>query len=157
MRKLLLLIYVLGLPCASWAQSNSASWANLSTLQAGERIQVVQTNSTKISGTFSNVSDAAITLQEQSGPQTIQRQDVRSVKLAERAHRLRNILIGGAVGAGVGAGIGAGAFHGCTSGCIGGVTTAEVAAVAALGGFLGGAVVGAFLPSHKTIYRAPAH
>ena len=111
MRKLLFLICVLGMPCASWAQSNPAPWENLNMLQAGEKIQGVEINSKKVSGTFLNVSDAAISLQEKAGQQTIQRQDVQSVKLRKHQHRLRNTLIGAAVGAGVGAGIGAATAH----------------------------------------------
>jgi hypothetical protein len=107
MRKILFLICVLGIPCASWSQTNQASWANLSTLRAGQKIQVVEMNSKKHSGTFVNVSDTAIWYKEAAGEQAIQRHDVRSVKLMENKHRLRNTLIGGAVGAGAGAGIGA--------------------------------------------------
>ena len=42
MRKSLFLICVLGLPCVSWAQTNRASWANLSALRAGQKIQIVE-------------------------------------------------------------------------------------------------------------------
>ena len=52
MRKVLLLICVLGMSCASWAQTNPSSWENLNTLHAGEKIQVVETTSKKISGTL---------------------------------------------------------------------------------------------------------
>lgn len=150
MRKLLFLICVLGLPCASWAQTNPASWENLNMLQAGEKIQVVEMNSKKVSGTFVNISDAVISLQEGAGPHAIQRQDVRSVKLMKAQHRLRNVLIGGAVGAGAGAGITAASWenHGFTGGKGTGAT------VGAVIGFAGGAIVGALVPSHKTIYRA---
>ena len=158
MRKLLLLICVLGLPCVSWAQTGRASWTNLSALQAGQKIQIVDMNSKKHSGTFVNVSDTAISYQEAAGEQTIQKQDVRSVKLMENKHRLRNTLIGAAVGAGAGAGIGAATYHPkscpanaflCLNGIGGrGLPTAVGAAV----GFVGGVVVGALLPSHKMIY-----
>ena len=117
MRKLLFLICVLGMPCASWAQSNSASWENLNTLQAGEKIQVLEMNSKNISGTFVNVSDVAISLQDKTSQEMVQRQDVRSVKLMKSQNRLRNGLIGAAVGAGVGAGIGAASCHGSGDNC----------------------------------------
>jgi hypothetical protein len=147
MRKSLFLICVLGLPCVSWAQTNRASWANLSALQAGQKIQIVEMNSKKHSGTFANVSDTAILYRETAGEQTIQKQDVRSVKLMA-SHRLRNTIIGGAVGAGAGAGITAGTWenHGFT----GGKGTGAI--VGAVIGFVAGGVVGALLPSHKTIY-----
>jgi hypothetical protein len=152
-RKILFLICVLGIPCASWAQTNQASWANLSALHAGQKIQVVEMNSKKHSGTFVNVSDTAISYKETAGEQTIQKQDVCSVKLMENKHRLRNTLIVGAVGAGAGAGFGAAIYR---SGEIG-TTRGEIAALYAVVGFVGGAVVGALLPTHNTIYSVNSH
>ncbi len=149
MRKVLLLICVLGMSCASWAQTNSSSWENLNTLHAGEKIQVVEMTSKKVSGTFVSVSDAAISLQEEAGPQTIQRQNVLSVKLMKAQHRLRNTLIGAGVGAGAGAGISAAAWE--PHGYAGGRGTG--AAFGAVIGVAGGAVVGALWPSHKLIYH----
>ncbi len=148
MRKTLFLICVLGLPCVSWAQPNRASWANLSALQAGQKIQIVEINSKRHSGTFINVSDAAIMYREAAGERTIQKQDVRSVRLMENNHRLRNTIIGCAVGAGAGAGITAGTWE--NHGFAGGKGTGAV--VGAVIGFVAGAVVGALLPSHKMIY-----
>jgi hypothetical protein len=145
MRNLWILACLLGMPCVV-----SAQWANLNTLQAGQKIQVVE-NSKKDSGTFLSVSDKDISLQGKSGPQTIQRQSVRSVKLMDNRHRLRNALIGAAVGAGSGAGITAAAWE--PHGFVGGRGTG--AGVGAVIGAAGGAVVGALRPGHETIYRAP--
>jgi len=145
MRKFWILACLLGMPCVV-----SAQWENLNTLQVGQKIQVLE-NSKKESGTFLSVSDKDISLQGKSGTQTIHRQDVRSVKLMENKHRLRNTLIGAAVGAGVGAGISAAAWE--PHGYAGGRGTG--AAVGAVIGAAGGAVVGALWPAHETIYRAP--
>jgi hypothetical protein len=144
MRKLWILACALALPCVA-----SAQWDNINKLQAGQKIQVVEVNSKKDSGTFLSVSDQTISLQGKSGQQTIQRQDVASVKLMENKHRLRNALIGGAVGAGAGAGISAAAWE--PRGFAGGRGTG--AAFGAAVGFVGGAVVGAIWPSHELIYR----
>jgi hypothetical protein len=38
MPKLFVLLFVLGLSCAAFAQTNRASWANLSALQPGQKI-----------------------------------------------------------------------------------------------------------------------
>jgi hypothetical protein len=145
MRKFWILACLLGMPCVV-----SAQWGNLNTLQVGQKIQVVQT-SRKDSGTFLSVSDKEISLQAKSGAQTIQRQDVRSVKLMVNKHRVRNTLIGAAVGAGAGAGISAAAWE--PRGYAGGRGTG--AAIGAVIGAAGGAVVGALWPGHETIYRAP--
>jgi hypothetical protein len=107
-----------------------------------------------------SVSATAISLQEKSGEQAIQRQDVRSVKLMENKHRLRNTLIGAGVGAGAGAGIGAAADRPpkpcqpdvlCLSGL--GYDRGLAALVFGVIGLVGGAVVGALLHSHKMIYH----
>ena len=145
MRKFWILACLLAMPSVV-----SAQWEKLSTLQAGDKIQVIE-NSKKDSGTFLSVSDKEISLQGKSGGQTIQRQDVRSVRLMVNKHRVRNTLIGAGVGAGAGAGISAAAWE--PHGFAGGRGTG--AAVGAVIGAVGGAVVGALWPSHETIYRAP--
>ena len=159
MRKISVLLFVLGLSCAAFAQTDRASWANLSGLQPGQRIQVVGITSKKHSGNFVSLSDTAISYRETNGEQSIPKQDVVSVKLMEHKHRLRNTLIVAGVGAGVGAGIGAALHKSCSSQCfcldIGGA--ALPAGVGAVVGGLGGAVVGALLPSHTTIYQVSPH
>jgi hypothetical protein len=158
MRKLGILLSLLGMPCVVSARSSRVTWDNLNTLKAGQKIQVVEVNSKKESGTFVNFSDTAISLQGNSGAQTIQRQDIRSVKLIENKHRLRNTLIGGAVGAGVGAGIGAAAYQPCSptnnTFCLSPGGKGLPAAIGAVVGLVGGGVIGALWPGHETIYRA---
>jgi hypothetical protein len=149
MRKIWFLILVLTATCISWAQSGSSSWQNLSTLQAGQKIQVLEKNGRQVSGTFLNVSEAAISVQDQAGSQAIERQDVLRVKLKNK-HRLRNTFIGAGVGAGAGAVIG-GAWN---NGFIGrGVAAAVMAGIV----LVPGAAVGALVPDHSTIYKVSSH
>jgi hypothetical protein len=155
MRRLLLLICILGVSLAARAQSKRGNWENLSTLRAGDAVQVRELNKTKITGAFLNFTDAAIAVQAETGSLNIQRQDVRSVKRMKNKHRLRNALILAGVGAGVGAGIGAATHHPCPASqslCfdIGGRSLP--AGIGAVAGFLGGGTVGALLPDHETIY-----
>ena len=159
MRKISVLLFVLGLSCAAFAQTDRASWANLSVLQPGQRIQVVGISSKKHSGNFVSLSDTAIFYRETNGEQSIPKQDVVSVKLFEHKHRLRNTLIVAGVGAGVGAGIGAALHKSCSSQsfCLDIGGAALPAGVGAVVGGLGGAVVGALLPSHTTIYQVSPH
>ncbi len=157
MRKLLFAICVFGVSATLQAQGQS--WENLTKLHTGDKIQVLELNSTKVSGKFVSVSDGSISL-EADGTQNIQKQDVKSVKLMRNKHRLRNTLIVAGVGAGVGAGIGAAAHHSCPSTeefCfdIGGRTFP--AAIGATIGLIGGGVIGAFLPSHETVYTVNPH
>jgi len=166
MRTLLLMLFVLALPCVLSAQSNPSSWGNLSALRPGQKIEVVETNLKKDTGTFAAVSDDDIRLNESTGEQTIPRASVMRVTLRHNKHRLRNTLIGAAIGAGAGAAIGAasyktakpcppGAGIGCVSGNI--LSKETVTGTGAALGFVGGAAVGAVIPSHPTIYRANAH
>ena len=114
MRKLLAAMCILLVSSTSWAQNKSSSWDNLRTLQAGEKIQVRAFKSKKITGDFLNVSDTAMQVQSEEGSQTIQRQDVRSVKLAkpvlgvhssfDRAMVLLDDVQIGSVGGGTGCG-----------------------------------------------------
>ena len=159
MRKISVLLFVLGLSCAAFAQTDRASWANLSGLQPGQRIQVVGITSKKHSGNFVSISDTAISYRETNGEQSIPKQDVVSVKLLDHKHRLRNTLIVAGVGAGVGAGIGAALHKSCSSQsfCLDIGGAALPAGVGAVVGGLGGAVVGALLPSHTTIYQVSPH
>jgi hypothetical protein len=159
MRKIFLLLFVLGPPCAAFAQTDAASWANLSGLQPGQKIQVVGMTSKKHSGTFVSISGTTISYREKNGEQSIPKQDVLSVKLLQHKHRLRNTLIVAGVGAGVGAGIGAALHKGCSSQsfCLDIGGAALPAAVGAVIGGLGGAVVGVLLPSHSTIYQVSSH
>src|ERR1700691_3296926 len=107
MRNATLLLCLLAISCVSNAQSGQSSWANLSGLRAGQKIQIDEMSSKKHSGIFESVSDSAISIRDASGEMSLQKQDVRSVKLLSSSHRLRNTLIGAGVGAGAGAGISA--------------------------------------------------
>jgi hypothetical protein len=147
------------MPCAAFARTDQTSWENLSALTAGHKVQVLELNSKKVSGTFISFSGTNLSLQEQSGAQIILRQDVRSVTLMENHHRLRNTVIGLAVGAGVGAVIGAATYHSCAASqtfCIDPVGRGGQAGIGAVIGVVGGAIVGALWPSHNTIFRAAA-
>jgi hypothetical protein len=132
------------------AQAVPSSWTNLNGLRAGQKIQIVEINSKKHTGIFESFSDSAISIKDAAGEASIQRQDVRTVKLMENHHRLRNILIGTGIGAGAGAGIAAAAWE--SSGYLRGKGTGA-ALGAGLGG-LGGLIVGTVVPSHDTICRA---
>ena len=159
MQKILLLLVVLSLPCVSLAQANPTAWTNLNSLHSGQKIQIIDTASKKYSGTFINVSDASIAFAETSGQQNLLKPDVRTVKLMQNKHRLRNSLIIGAVGAGIGAGIGAATHKGCSSQsfCLDIGGKALPAGIGAVIGGIGGLTVGALLPSHETIYNITAH
>jgi hypothetical protein len=151
MRKIAFLLCILAFPPISFAQSKQASWSNLSRLQAGQKIQVVGTDSKKHTGTFASFTDTSISYHDAAGDQTIDKLNVSSVKLLEIKHRVRNSLIGAGVGVAAGTGIGVGVHKGDTLGeAAGGV-------IGAIIGLASGAVVGALLPTHDTVYDVSAH
>jgi len=158
MRMRALLVFVLGTSCALWGQTKTASWDSLNTLQAGQKIQVQPMHSKKISGTFLSVSPAAISIEKDAVAQSIQRQDVRSVRIMKNKHRLRNTLICAGIGGGIGAGIFAAAYKSCSGQpfCIQPGGRSLGAAIGAVAGLLGGAVVGAVIPDNQTLYEVAA-
>lgn len=158
MRKVLFLVCVLGLSCVSRAQSKT-DWSSLTSLRAGQKIQIVDTQSKKHSGTFVSGSDTSISYRDTVGEHSIEKQEIRTVTIMENKHRLRNTVIVAAVGAGVGAAIGAATYKSCSSQsfCIDPGGRALPTGIGAVVGGVGGAVVGVLLPSHSTIYNVAPH
>lgn len=153
MRKIPILVCMLGAALISAAQANRDSWANLRRLRVDEKIQIVEMNAKKLSGVFVSVSDSAISFKDAGGEQTVQKQDVRRVKRIKANRRLRNTLIGTGVGAGVGAGLGAGIWE--SHGFLGG--KGDGAAVGAVIGAVGGAIFGVLWGTDDTIYSVNSH
>jgi hypothetical protein len=159
MRKLLFAICICAAVCPLHAQHDPANWENLKALHAGDKIQVREVNSTKVTGAFSDFSDASMSLLAGGTSQVILKQDVESVKLMKNRHRLRNSLILAGVGAGVGAGIGAAQHQSCSSSqtfCLDIGGRSLPAAIGGVLGLLGGGIAGALLPSHEMIYTLKA-
>jgi hypothetical protein len=158
MHKFALIAILLGVSLPSRAQTTQNSWEVLNTLHSGQRIEIVETNLKKHKGTFSTVTDEAIQLRESGGEVGIKKENVMRVTLLDKSHRLRNVLVLGAVGAGAGAGIGAASTRCSSSG--GGFCKLDRAMAIGLGGVLGlgaGAGIGAAIPSHPTVYRIGHH
>jgi hypothetical protein len=156
MRKVAVTLMVLGIPILARAQKPENSWAALNALHAGQRIEIIESNLKKHSGTFSTVTDEAIQLREGGNDVGIRKENVMRVTLLDKSHRLRNAFIVGGIGAGAGAGIGAaasrcsntaGSFNFC------GLGRSVAIGVGAVAGLAGGAGIGAAIPSHPTIYR----
>jgi hypothetical protein len=156
MRKLVVTLMLLGTPILSCAHTPENSWAALNALHAGQRIQIIETNLKKHSGTFSTVTDEAIQLREAGSDVGIRKENVMRVTLLDKSHRLRTASLLGGLGAGAGAGIGAAASR-CSS-TTGSYNFCGLGRSVAIGigtvlGLAGGAGVGAAIPSHATIYR----
>jgi hypothetical protein len=152
MRNLVFLTCVLGISCASFSQSNQPAFSKLNALPAGQKIQIVELNGKKHSGTLESVSDSTIAIKLAAGEASVPIQEVRTVKLITK-RRLRNTLIGLGVGAGAGAAIGAaiGPSNGWLIGK--GYTALGVGVI----GAVVGTVVGVLLPTHESVYTASPH
>lgn len=159
MRKTGLLWLLILVPGSLCAQDNTHEWKALYALRSGEKIELIETGMKKHVGAFSTVTEEAIQLREGSSDLGIPKENVARVTVLDRSHRLRNSLIFGGVGAGTGAGIVAAASR-CSSSntsfnfC--GLGRSVAVGIGAVVGLLGGAGIGAAIPSHPTIYRAPA-
>lgn len=150
----LFLICVLAVSCTVRAQDKATSWETLNTLRDGEKIQVREIDKTKVTGTFLSFTGAAISVQAEAGPQTIQKQDVRTVKRMKTKHRWVSSLILAGAGAGIGYGIGRSQYHPCskTQELCFDVAGDVPGGIGAIAGFLGGGAIGALLPVQETVY-----
>ena len=84
----------------------SAGWEALQRIEVDQKIEVTARNGTRTRGVFMSASENTIVVREKSGTRSIARTEVRRVRIADPARRVRNGLIWTAVGAGAGAGIG---------------------------------------------------
>lgn len=139
-------------PSLSWGSTDVSAWQNLSTLRAGQKIQVIDKDHGKHSGVFLSFDDQSIKLHGSAGDTMVPRENV--ARISTSAHRIRHAAVGLALGAGAGAVVGA-MGGGCSAGndCIG-LTRGQTSGLSAAIGAVIGAIVGAVLPAHKTIYRA---
>ena len=149
MRSVLIALLFLAVSAVSAAQP---TWTNLSKLKPGQKIQIVEKDAKKHSGTFLALSETAITFTEGTSERSIQKADVRSVKLQNK-RRLRNTLIGTGLGAGAGAALGA-APTPSASFLFG---TGYAAAFVGTAGAAVGTAVGSLWPTHNTVYKAESH
>jgi hypothetical protein len=158
MRKFALIAILLGMSLPSRAQTTQNSWEVLNTLRAGQRIEIFETNLKKHKGTFSTVTDEALQLREGGSDVGIKKENVMRVILLDKSHRLRNVLVLGAIGAGAGAGIGAASTR-CSnsSDAFCGLGRSIAVGLGGVLGLAGGVGIGAAIPSHPTIYRIEHH
>lgn len=147
MRKILIGLCLILASNFAWCKSKNA-WENLNTLQAGDKVQIVEKDRTKVSGAFVSVNPQGITLYEKSGKASIEESNVVRVRLG--GQRMRHLLIGIGIGAGSGAAWGAVDYNGCNN-CA--VTRGAAVGAGILVGVAVGAVVGGLMPDYKTVYQ----
>ena len=124
---------------------NKRSWNSLTSLRAGQKIQVKTRTTGNWKGTFLAFTPDSISIYAKNSDREIPRSEVLAVKRSSGAVRLRNTLIGAGIGAAAGAGI---ALPNMNQGD---------AAYSALGyaalAMVTSTVVGAVLPAYATVYE----
>lgn len=135
-------------PLLAAGQASQDSWDSLKQLQVGQKIEVVDMSLRSVKGSFTGVSDAAISIHTGGTEVSLERAKVLRVS-ARGGKRGRNALIGLAIGAAAGAAIGAAQGRKTLSLSKG----QEVALDILICGGIG-AGVGAAFPGSRTIYRA---
>ena len=140
-------MFVLACAIPVYAQS----WDMLRGLKPGDRVYVLDSTGKQNKGTFSSVSEDAISIRSVNRELSIARSKVRSVKIPSSSRRLRNALIG------IGVGVAIGATTDQTLGALlrnesgesaGARAVTYIAPIALVGG------IAAAVPAHKTVYRA---
>ena len=94
-------------PATVAAQAGTNDWSRLTSTAQGSKLSVKLKNGKKIDGTFSSVSDTAVTLMVKNTSTEIKRDDIRSVHQVGGTSVTKSTLIGLGAGAGAGALLGA--------------------------------------------------
>jgi small nuclear ribonucleoprotein (snRNP)-like protein len=94
-------------PVTLMAQVGPNDWSRLNSVAQGSTLSVKLKNGKKMEGTFSSVSDTALTLMVKNASSEVKRDDVRSVHQVGGTSVTKSTLIGLGAGAGAGALLGA--------------------------------------------------
>jgi len=89
------------------AQTTTNDWSRVSSLESGTKLVVKLKSGKSVKGTFTNVSDSALTVDVNNSSQQLRREDVLSVHRLTKKSATAPTLIGAGVGAGAGAAVGA--------------------------------------------------
>jgi hypothetical protein len=151
-RHCLTLVLFLGLPASLCAQKQQGQWSDLNRLNAGQGLEVIESNLRHHDGEFVTVTDGLLTLREHGSDVSVKREDVVRVSTSSAPRRGEHAVIGLVVGGVIGAAIGAAA--GSSHGFFGRSDRGIAALVGIVIGAPSGALVGAVIPAHATMYRA---
>jgi len=126
----------------------AAGWEAVQRIPPDQKIEVTTRNGTSTRTVFVSATADAIVVREKSGERSIARAEIRQVRVADPARRVRNGLIWTAVGAGVGAAIRAAICPSCPNEGHGYKFVGPGVAIGAGAGALG------FLPApYRTVYK----
>jgi hypothetical protein len=127
----------------------AAEWEAIQRIPVDHKIEITTRDGTRTRVAFVSATGEAIVVREKSGGRSIARAEIRQVRVADPARRVRNGLIWTAVGAGAGAAIGAAICPYCPNEGHGYKFVGPGVAIGAGIGALG------FLPApYRTVYKS---
>jgi hypothetical protein len=145
-------------PVTLVAQVGTNDWSRLNSVAQGSKLSVKLKNGKKVDGTFSSVSDTALTMTVKNASTEVKREDVRSV------HQVGGTSVGKSTLIGLGAGAGAGALLGAVGAAAdndngfpvldGTVVTAGLTVLGAAAGAITGFVIGKTRKKRVLLYEA---
>lgn len=154
---IVILISFLLSPATLVAQAVTNDWSRVTSVSAGNKLSVKLKNGKKIDGTFSSVSDTALTLMVKNTSTEIKRDDIRSVHQVGGTSVTKSTLIGAGAGAGAGALLGAvGSVADDDEGFVDlndGAVTAGLAVLGAGAGAITGFIIGKTRKKRVLIYE----
>jgi len=127
-----------------------AGWEDVQRLTADQKVEVFRRKADSVTGRFVSATETAVVVKTSSGEQTLTRDTIRRVNVADSSRRARNTAIGAAVGAAAGFAIGWAVCPGCANEGAGGKYTGPAAAAGA--GI--GAAAGLLSTGYRTIYKS---
>lgn len=127
-----------------------AGWEDVRRLTADQNVEVFRRKADSVTGRFVSATETAVVVKTAAGDQTLTRDTIRRVNVADSSRRARNTAIGAAVGAAAGFAIGWAVCPGCANEGAGGKYTGPAAAAGA--GI--GAAAGLLSTGYRTIYKS---
>ena len=90
------------------AQSNATDWSRLSSIDSGAKLSVKLKTGKEFKGTFSSVSESALTLDTKQKPLVLKREEIATVQQTiKKGSGTKAALLGMGIGGGAGALVGA--------------------------------------------------
>jgi hypothetical protein len=134
-----------------YATAAFGGWEAVQRIPPDQKINVITRAGAKMGGSFVTATETGLVLRSKSGEESIGREDIVAVRVADPSSRMRRGVIGTAIGAGVGLGLSYPVCEriynegGNRSSCVAGITAPFTGGGAALG----------FLPTpYRLVYEA---
>jgi len=136
--------------CLAAQAAFSAGWEAVQRIQPDTRIEVRTREHQDLRGTFVSANATALVLRSKTGEQSIARDEIRRVLVADPSRRFRNMAITAAVGAGIGLAIGAAICPYCPNEGAGWKYMGPLTSIGAGAGAAGGLLQS----TYRTLYKS---